>query len=61
MMPPILREFALFNPMSYAVDVIRALIITGALTSVPIDIAAITLFDTIMFVAASLSFKRIIK
>ncbi len=61
MMPPILREFALFNPMSYAVDVIRALIITGDLTSVPIDIAAITLFDTIMFVAASLSFKRIIK
>lgn len=61
MMPPILREFSHFNPMSYVVDAVRALIISGNLTSIPIDLAAIALFDAIMFIVASISFKRIIE
>lgn len=61
MMPPILQYFALFNPMSYVVDAVRGLMISGDLTDLPIDLLAIALFDAIMFVAASVSFKRIIE
>ena len=61
MMPPILQYFALVNPMSYVVDAVRGLMISGDLSNLAIDLVAIALFDAIMFVAASLSFKRIIE
>jgi len=61
MMPPILREFALFNPMSYVVDAVRGLMISGNLTGLPIDLSIIALFDIIMFIIASISFRRIIE
>lgn len=61
MMPPIFREFALFNPMSYVVDAVRGLMISGDFTGLPIDLAAIALFNALMFVVASVSFKRIIE
>jgi ABC-2 type transport system permease protein len=60
-MPPILKEFALINPMSYIVDAVRGLMISGNLTNLPIDLVAIALFDAIMFALASVSFKRIIE
>jgi ABC-2 type transport system permease protein len=60
-MPLILQEFSRFNPMSYIVDAVRALTISGDLTSLPLDLAAIALFDAVMFVVASASFKRIIE
>jgi ABC-2 type transport system permease protein len=60
-MPWILRDVALFNPMSYVVDAVRSLMISGDFTSLPIDLAAIVVFDAIMFVIASASFKRIIE
>jgi ABC-2 type transport system permease protein len=61
MMPPILQEFSHFNPMSYVVDAVRGLMISGNLASLPIDLAAIALFDAILFVVASVSFRRIIE
>ncbi len=61
MMPSIIQEFALFNPMSYVVDAVRALMISGDLVNLPIDLIAIALFDTVMFATASISFKRIIE
>lgn len=61
MMPPILQEFALVNPMSYVVDAVRSLMISGDLSSLPIDLLAIVLFDVIMFGIASVSFKKIIE
>jgi len=61
MMPPILQWFSLVNPMSYIVDAVRSLMITGNLTNLPIDLAAIAIFDAIMFVIASISFKKIIE
>jgi ABC-2 type transport system permease protein len=60
-MPPILREFSSINPLSYVVDAVRGLLITGELSNIILDILAIAIFDTIMFVAASLSFRRIIE
>jgi ABC-2 type transport system permease protein len=61
MMPPILQEFARVNPLSYVVDAVRGLMISGDLTSILLDVGAIALFDAIMFAIASLSFKKIIE
>lgn len=61
MMPPILQEFSLVNPMSYIVDAVRGLTISGDLINLPIDLIAIATFDAIMFVAASACFKKIIE
>ncbi|MGC8849567.1 MAG: ABC transporter permease, partial [Candidatus Bathyarchaeia archaeon] len=42
LMPPILREFSTFNPLSYVVDAVRGLLITGNLSNILIDLTAIT-------------------
>jgi ABC-2 type transport system permease protein len=60
-MPTALRYFVAFNPLSYVVDSVRGLLITGNLSSLPVDIAAIAVFDTVMFILASISFRRIIE
>jgi len=60
-MPPILQEFSRFNPMSYIVDAVRGLMISGNLSNLPTDLLAIALFDGAMFVLASISFKRIVE
>jgi ABC-2 type transport system permease protein len=61
MMPSILQYFAMFNPMSYVVDAVRSLMISGDLTNLPLDIGVITFFNILIFVAASVSFRRIIE
>jgi ABC-2 type transport system permease protein len=61
MMPEIMQWIARFNPMSYVVDAVRSLMITGNLANLPVDLAAIALFDALMFIIASISFKRIIE
>jgi ABC-2 type transport system permease protein len=60
-MPPILREFSTFNPLSYVVDAVRGLLITGNILNLPLDVAAIAIFDVIMFIIASISFRKIIE
>jgi ABC-2 type transport system permease protein len=61
MMPQIMQWIAHFNPMSYVVDAVRSLMITGNLANLPIDLAAIAIFDTVMFIIASINFSRIIE
>jgi len=61
MMPPILRDFAVVNPLSHVVGAVRALMISGDLSSLPVDLAAMLVFDMMMFAAASICFKRIIE
>lgn len=61
MMPPALQYFSAFNPMSYVVDAVRGLMITGDLSNLLIDLVAIAVFDVVMFILASVSFKRIIE
>ncbi len=61
MMPQTLQYFAMINPMSYVVDAVRGLLISGDLSNLAIDLAAIALFDAIMFAATSISFRRIIE
>ena len=60
-MPEILQFFARINPMTYAVDAVRALTITGDLTNLPADFAAILIFDIVIFALASASFKKVIE
>jgi ABC-2 type transport system permease protein len=61
MMPHVLKEIALVNPVSYVVDAVRGLMISGDLSELPIDILAIAVFLVVMFSVASVSFKRIIE
>jgi ABC-2 type transport system permease protein len=60
-MPPILREFSTVNPLSYVVDAVRRLLIIGDLSNLLIDLVAIAIFDVVLFILASISFKRIIE
>jgi ABC-2 type transport system permease protein len=60
-MPLVLQYVAKFNPMSYVVDAVRSLMISGNLASLPLDIGVIALFDVLIFVVASISFRRIIE
>jgi ABC-2 type transport system permease protein len=60
-MPAPIQAFALVNPMSYAVNAARGLMITGDISTLPVDFAALILFDVIMLAIASWSFKRIIE
>ncbi len=60
-MPPLLQDFALVNPMTYVVGATRGLLITGDLSSLPIDILAILAFDIVIFAAATLNFKKIVE
>lgn len=61
MMPLALQYFANVNPMSYVVDAVRSLMISGDLSNLWLDILAITIFDVTVFLLASLSFKKIIE
>jgi len=61
MMPDAVKYFSAVNPMSYVVDAVRGLMISGDLSNLPIDLLAIVVFDVVMFIVASISFKRIIE
>jgi ABC-2 type transport system permease protein len=61
LMPPALQTFSLYNPMTYIVDAVRSLLISGDLTNLPVDLLAISVFVGSMFFLASISFKRIIQ
>ncbi|MEM3690349.1 MAG: ABC transporter permease, partial [Candidatus Micrarchaeia archaeon] len=47
-MPALLQVFANVNPMTYIVDALRGLLITGNLSQLALDIVAILLFDAIL-------------
>jgi ABC-2 type transport system permease protein len=61
MMPPILKEFSTFNPLSYVVDAVRGLLITRDISNLLVDLTAVAIFDVVMFALASVSFRRIIE
>jgi ABC-2 type transport system permease protein len=61
MMPLALQYFATVNPMSYVVDAVRSLMISGDLSNLWLDLLAIIIFDITVFLLASLSFKKIIE
>ena len=61
LMPPALQYVALVNLLTYAVDAVRGLLISGDLSNLAVDVAAILVFDVLIFAVASVSFKKIIE
>jgi ABC-2 type transport system permease protein len=59
-MPDWLRYLAVVNPLSYVVDAMRGLLITGDLSNLPLDILATTVATAILITLASLSFRRLL-
>ncbi len=60
LMPGWLKVMASVNPLSYVVDAMGALLVTGDYSSIGVDVFAITLATVILVTLASLSFRRII-
>jgi ABC-2 type transport system permease protein len=60
-MPTVLQVFANVNPMTYMVDALRGLLITGNVSQLALDIIAILIFDAVLLLLASLQFKKIIE
>jgi len=61
LMPPFLQAIAILNPITYAVDAVRGLMISGDVSNVALDFMAVMIFDLLMFLVASISFKKIIE
>ena len=59
-MPTWLQYVSKFNPLSYVVDALRALLITGNYSNLPLDFAVLFISTSIFITAASLAMRRII-
>ena len=59
LMPPWLQAVALVNPLSYVVSALRALLITGDLSHLPIDILGVTITSILFIGLSSLAFRRV--
>jgi ABC-2 type transport system permease protein len=60
LMPNWLKAIASFNPLSYVVDVLRALLVTGDLSNVAADVGIVMATTAALVTLASLTFRRII-
>jgi ABC-2 type transport system permease protein len=60
-MPVWLQYISIANPLSYVVDALRAMLITGNYTYLPIDIAALLLSTFVFLTLASISIKRLLE
>lgn len=59
-MPGWLKVIAIGNPLSYVVDALRALLVTGDLSSIAIDVLWIVVPTIVLLFLASLSFRRVL-
>ncbi|MFQ6010833.1 MAG: ABC transporter permease [Nitrososphaerales archaeon] len=59
LMPAWLQAIALVNPLSYVVSAIRALLVTGNLSRLPIDLLGVTLTSILFIGLSSLAFRRV--
>jgi len=59
-MPGWLRAIVIFNPLSYVVDALRAFLLSGNYSKLPLDITALTLTTFALVFLATVAFKRII-
>jgi ABC-2 type transport system permease protein len=60
LMPGWLKTFATVNPLSYVIDAMRALLVTGDFSHIIIDLFAITTATVVLVVLASMTFKKIL-
>ncbi|MFA5629471.1 MAG: ABC transporter permease [Dehalococcoidales bacterium] len=59
-MPGWLQAIAIVNPLSYIVDALRSLLVTGDLSGLGTDILIIVISAAVLLVLASIGFKRLL-
>lgn len=60
MMPAWIHPLAVINPLTYVVNAMRGLLVTGNLSSLPVDMLAILLATILFLVLAARGFKRLV-
>jgi ABC-2 type transport system permease protein len=61
LMPNWLKAIAAYNPLSYVVDAMRAMLLTGNYSNLPVDIGALLLSTGALLIAASVVLRRLIE
>jgi ABC-2 type transport system permease protein len=61
LMPAWLQTVSLFNPLSYVVDAVRAMILTGDYSNLALDAVVLGAFTLLFLGVASVSIRRIIE
>jgi ABC-2 type transport system permease protein len=60
-MPWYLQWFAKINPLTYGVDLLRSLMVTGDLSGAPMDLAVLIGYLIVLVLACSALFKRMME
>jgi ABC-2 type transport system permease protein len=60
-MPMWLRYIAYVNPLSYVVDALRSLLVTGDYSGLPVDILALAIATLVFVGLASVVVKRLVQ
>lgn len=60
-MPWYLQWFAKINPLTYGVDLLRGLMVTGDLSGAPLDFAVLVVYLIVLVLACSALFKRMME
>ena len=61
LMPSWLQTISVYNPLSYVVDGMRAMLLTGDYSSLPIDMLVLLAFTAAFIMTASVLLKRLIE
>lgn len=61
LMPAWLQAISTWNPLSYVVDALRALLLTGDYRELPTDIGAVLVATLVLIVAASLMIRKMVE
>jgi len=61
LMPTWLQTISVYNPLSYVVDCMRAMLLTGDYASLPVDLLVLLAFTTAFILSASVLLKRLIE
>ena len=61
LMPTWLQAISTYNPLSYVVDAMRAMLLTGDYSQLPLDVFALLIATALFIAAASVSLRRLIE
>ena len=61
LMPPFLQEISAYNPLSYVVDAMRSMLLTGDYSGLPTDILVLLATTVVLIACASILLKKLIE
>ncbi|HXW36644.1 MAG TPA: ABC transporter permease [Nitrososphaerales archaeon] len=61
LMPTWLQSLAAINPLSYVVQGLRAFLLSGDYSTIPLDLAVVGVFTVVMLTGASLMIRRLVE